>query len=200
MNFFHTISQGGLIMVPILLCSLVSLTILMERLYALQRKKIVSNADLYNHIAAHNTDTELLAESKKNSDYLSRVLTRILSDDMQSDVEKSAELYGQEASESIYCCTSIPGIMATISPLLGLLGTTLGMIQIFNKFTEAGGDPMVLAGGIWEALITTAAGLTVAIPSLLIYRYLQFRAEKSLSLLEFSLARILLYREKRKTT
>ncbi|MCK5807693.1 MotA/TolQ/ExbB proton channel family protein [bacterium] len=197
MDFFSTISQGGVIMAPILLCSLVSMTILFERLYALKRKRIVDNIDLYQHIAKNNTDKELLKETEKHEDHLARVLTRMLKDDIQSDMQKSAELYGQEASESIYCCTSIPGIMATISPLLGLLGTTLGMIQIFNKFTEAGGDPMVLAGGIWEALITTAAGLTVAIPSLLIYRYLQFRAEKAVSQLEFSLSRVLLHRESR---
>ena len=184
-------------MAPILLCSLISMTILFERLYALKRKKIVDNIDLYQHIAKSGTDSELLKETEKHRDHLARVLTRMLKDDVQSDMQKSAELYGQEASESIYCCTSIPGIMATISPLLGLLGTTLGMIQIFNKFTDAGGDPMVLAGGIWEALITTAAGLTVAIPSLLVYRYLQFRAEKAVSQLEFSLSRVLLHRENR---
>lgn len=170
------------------------MTILFERLFALKSKRIVENVDLYQHIAKSGTDSELLKECEKHSDHLSRVLVSVLKDDVQSDIQRSAEIYGQEASESIYCCTSIPGIMATISPLLGLLGTTLGMIQIFNKFTEAGGDPMVLAGGIWEALITTAAGLTVAIPSLLIYRYLQFRAEKAVSRLEFSLARIILHR------
>ncbi len=184
-------------MIPILLCSLISMTIFFERLYALRNKKITDHEELYRHIAKNGTDRDLLIEAEKHNDHLSRVLSRMLKDDMQNNLEKSAELYGREASERIFCCTSIPGIMATISPLLGLLGTTLGMIQIFNKFTDAGGDPMVLAGGIWEALITTAAGLTVAIPSLLVYRYLQFRADKALSRLEFVLTGILLQREQR---
>ena len=196
-EFMRVISQGGVVMIPIVACSLVSMTILFERMYALRKKRIVDNVSLYQHIARSGTDKELLEEAQKHSDLFSSVIVKILRDDMRSDWEKSAELYGKEASERIYCCTSIPGIMATISPLLGLLGTTLGMIQIFNKFTDAGGDPMVLAGGIWEALITTAAGLTVAIPSLLVYRYLQFRAEKALSLLEYSLSALILYREKR---
>jgi biopolymer transport protein ExbB len=84
--------------------------------------------------------------------------------------------------------------MATLSPLLGLLGTVLGMIRIFNKFTEAGGNPMILAGGIWEALITTAAGLTVAIPSLIIYRFLTYTAEKSVAELEFALEKFVIFR------
>jgi len=64
------------------------------------------------------------------------------------------------------------GTIAAVSPLLGLLGTVFGMIQVFTAITEAGaGDPAELAGGIGKALITTAAGLVVAIPSLIAYRY-----------------------------
>jgi biopolymer transport protein ExbB len=88
--------------------------------------------------------------------------------------------------------------MATISPLLGLLGTVLGMIKIFTRFTEAGGNPMILAGGIWEALITTAAGLTVAIPSLIIYRFLNYKADERLADLEFVLEKVLLYKSEKK--
>ena len=68
------------------------------------------------------------------------------------------------------------GTIASISPLLGLLGTVLGMIRTFNTLSTGGaGNPMALAGGIAEALITTAAGLTVAIPALLAYRYARGR-------------------------
>ena len=111
-----------------------------------------------------------------------------------SETAKITEIYAKKVTEEIYSHTSIPGVMATLSPLLGLLGTVLGMIRIFNKFTEAGGNPMILAGGIWEALITTAAGLTVAIPSLIIYRYLTYTAEKSVSELEFALEKFVVFK------
>ena len=70
------------------------------------------------------------------------------------------------------------GTIAAVTPLLGLLGTVIGMIKVFGVITAQGvGDPGVLAGGISEALITTAAGLTVAIPSLLFYRYFRARVD-----------------------
>jgi len=83
--------------------------------------------------------------------------------------------------------------MATISPLLGLLGTVIGMISMFTKFSESASNPAVLADGIWQALITTAAGLTVAIPSLLIYRFLTYKADRAIGDIEFALEKILLY-------
>jgi biopolymer transport protein ExbB len=85
------------------------------------------------------------------------------------------------------------GTIASITPLLGLLGTVVGMIKVFSVITTVGvGDPAVLAGGISEALITTAAGLAVAIPSVMFYRYFQGRVtelvlkmeEESLKLVE----------------
>lgn len=70
------------------------------------------------------------------------------------------------------------GTIASVTPLLGLLGTVTGIIKAFNAITEGGmGDPRMLSGGISEALITTAAGLLVAIPALIAYRYLRGRVE-----------------------
>jgi biopolymer transport protein ExbB len=77
------------------------------------------------------------------------------------------------------------GTIASITPLLGLLGTVIGMIKVFAAITTSGvGDPGVLAGGISEALITTAAGLSVAIPSLMLYRYLRGKVEKLVIMME----------------
>ncbi len=71
------------------------------------------------------------------------------------------------------------GTIAAITPLLGLLGTVIGMIKVFTAITQSGvGDPTVLAGGISEALITTAAGLSVAIPTLIVHRYLTARVDE----------------------
>lgn len=175
-------------MYPILLCSVVSVAILFERLFALRKNRIISNRDLLMHLAEKGSWDEMKETTQKNDDFFSRTVYLTLNDPASvSETRKITEMYAKKMTEEIYSHTSIPGVMATLSPLLGLLGTVLGMIKIFNKFTEAGGNPMILAGGIWEALITTAAGLTVAIPSLIIYRFLTYTADKSVAELEFLL-------------
>ncbi|HSW59829.1 MAG TPA: MotA/TolQ/ExbB proton channel family protein [bacterium] len=190
--------KGGVIMYPILLCSIISIAVLFERIFALRRSRIVSNPDLILHLSEKGSWDEIAKEVKKKDDLFSRILDLVIADNTGEDPVKVTEMYAKKVSADIYRWISIPGVMATVSPLLGLLGTVLGMIKIFTRFTEAGGNPMILAGGIWEALITTAAGLTVAIPSLVIYRYLNYRADESLADLEFLLEKVLLYRSGRK--
>ena len=188
MDIFTIFSKGGVVMYPILLCSVVSVAILFERLFALRKNRIISNRDLLMHLAEKGSWDEMKETTQKNDDFFSRTVYLTLNDPASvSETRKITEMYAKKMTEEIYSHTSIPGVMATLSPLLGLLGTVLGMIKIFNKFTEAGGNPMILAGGIWEALITTAAGLTVAIPSLIIYRFLTYTADKSVAELEFLL-------------
>ena len=195
MDIFTIFTKGGVVMYPILLCSIVSVAILFERLFALRKSRIISNSELLMHLAEKHSWDELKETAKKGDDLFSRVIYMTLSDpSSETDTQKITEIYAKKVTEEIYSHTSIPGVMATLSPLLGLLGTVLGMIRIFNKFTEAGGNPMILAGGIWEALITTAAGLTVAIPSLIIYRYLVYTAEKSVGELEFALEKFIVFR------
>jgi len=188
MDIFTIFSKGGIVMYPILLCSVVSVAILFERLFALRKSRIISNRDLLMHLAEKGSWDEMKETTQKNDDFFSRTVCLTLNDPASAtETQKITEMYAKKMTEEIYSHTSIPGVMATLSPLLGLLGTVLGMIKIFNKFTEAGGNPMILAGGIWEALITTAAGLTVAIPSLIVYRFLTYTADKSVAELEFLL-------------
>jgi biopolymer transport protein ExbB len=198
MDIFMIFEKGGVIMYPILLCSIISIAVLFERIFALRRSRIVSNPDLILHLSEKGSWDEIAKEVKKKDDIFSRILDLVIADNTGEDPVKVTEMYAKKVSADIYRWISIPGVMATVSPLLGLLGTVLGMIKIFTRFTEAGGNPMILAGGIWEALITTAAGLTVAIPSLVIYRYLNYRADESLADLEFLLEKVLLYRSGRK--
>ncbi len=192
MDIFTIFTKGGVVMYPILLCSIVSVAILLERLFALRKSRIISNRDLLTHLAEKHSWDELKEAAQKNDDFFSRTVYATLCDPASAaEPQKITEMYAKKVTEEIYSHTSIPGVMATLSPLLGLLGTVLGMIRIFNKFTEAGGNPMILAGGIWEALITTAAGLTVAIPSLIIYRFLTYIADKSVAELEFELEKFI---------
>jgi biopolymer transport protein ExbB len=197
-GFLEIIDKGGILMYPIMLCSVVSFAVLFERLHFLRRKNILNNPEFIIHLASKGSWDEIAGEVKKKNDILSRILDLAIADNTGEDAAKVTEMYAKNVSSDIYRGISIPGIMATISPLLGLLGTTLGMIKIFTRFTEAGGNPMILAGGIWEALITTAAGLTVAIPSLIIYRYLNYRADSGIADLEFVLERIFLYKSGKK--
>ena len=197
MDIFVIFEKGGVIMYPILLCSIISVAVLFERLFFLRRSRIVSNPDLILHLAQKGSWGEIAKEVKKNDDLFSRILDLVLADTTDEDPVKVTEMYAKKVSSDIYRWISVPGVMATISPLLGLLGTVLGMIKIFTRFTEAGGNPMILAGGIWEALITTAAGLTVAIPSLIIYRFLNYKADERLADLEFVLEKVLLYKSEK---
>lgn len=193
MDIFTIFTKGGIVMYPILLCSIVSVAILFERLFSLRKSRIISNGDLLMHLAEKHAWNDLKETAQKGDDLFSRVIYMTLSDpSSETETQKTTEMYAKKMTEEIYSHTSIPGVMATLSPLLGLLGTVLGMIRIFNKFTEAGGNPMILAGGIWEALITTAAGLTVAIPSLIIYRFLTYTADKSVAELEFALEKFVI--------
>jgi len=198
MDIFVIFEKGGVIMYPILLCSIISVAVLFERLFFLRRSRIVFNPDLILHLAQKGSWGEIAKEVKKNDDLFSRILDLVLADTTEEDPVKVTEMYAKKVSSDIYRWISVPGVMATISPLLGLLGTVLGMIKIFTRFTEAGGNPMILAGGIWEALITTAAGLTVAIPSLIIYRFLNYKADERLADLEFVLEKVLLYKSEKK--
>ena len=187
-------------MYPILLCSIVSVAILLERLFVLRKSRIIANSELMMHLAEKHSWDELKETAKKGDDLFSRVVYMTLEDPSSAtETEKITEIYAKKVTEEIYSHTSIPGVMATLSPLLGLLGTVLGMIRIFNKFTEEVGNPIILAGGIWEALITTAAGLTVAIPSLIIYRFLTYTAEKSVAELEFSLEKFVIFRSEKES-
>ncbi|MBO7126584.1 MotA/TolQ/ExbB proton channel family protein [bacterium] len=200
MDIFTIFTKGGVVMYPILLCSIVSVAILLERLFVLRKSRIIANSELMMHLAEKHSWDELKETAKKGDDLFSRVVYMTLEDPSSAtETEKITEIYAKKVTEEIYSHTSIPGVMATLSPLLGLLGTVLGMIRIFNKFTEAGGNPMILAGGIWEALITTAAGLTVAIPSLIIYRFLTYTAEKSVAELEFSLEKFVIFRSEKES-
>ena len=94
-------------------------------------------------------------------------------------MKQAIEEEGRQVVHELERYLNTLGTIATISPLLGLLGTVIGMIKVFTAITSAGvGNPAVLAGGISEALITTAAGLSVAIPAVIFHRYLSGRVDK----------------------
>ncbi|HEB93289.1 MAG TPA: MotA/TolQ/ExbB proton channel family protein [Gammaproteobacteria bacterium] len=163
-------------MLPIILCSIIALAIIGERLWSLQRKRITPKhlvAQIW-HLHAKGQLTPEQIETVRKGSPLGRILAAGLAN-MKHDREvmkESIEETGRHVVHELERYLNSLGTVAAITPLLGLLGTVIGMIKVFSVITSQGvGNPAVLAGGISEALITTAAGLSVAIPSLMFYRY-----------------------------
>ncbi len=170
------LTAGGWLMVLIVLCSIVVLAICIERLITLNAKKIAPPhllATVWKQLKAGEMDAARLKTLKQSSP-LGRILAAGLSnayhgrDVMKESIQEAA----QHVVHDLERYLNTLGTIAAISPLLGLLGTVLGMIKVFAEIMSQGtGNASVLAGGISEALITTAAGLTVAIPALVMHRY-----------------------------
>ncbi len=161
---------------PILACSVIAMAIIIERWWALRRHKIAPKhlvAQIYQLRKKNKLDKTSIQALKENS-ALGRVLASGLSSMHYSRevMKESIEESGRHVVHDMEKYLQTLGTIANISPLLGLLGTVVGMIKVFTVITSQGvGNPGVLAGGISEALLTTAAGLTVAIPSLIAARH-----------------------------
>ncbi|MEL0586260.1 MAG: MotA/TolQ/ExbB proton channel family protein [Candidatus Thiodiazotropha sp. (ex. Lucinoma kazani)] len=173
---FELVKSGGWLMLPIIACSIVALGIVFERLWSLQRKKVMPDYLMRQILQLHRDKKLDLADLNKlrTSSPLGRILAAgLINRDHNKEVMKEAiEEVGRQVVHELERYLNTLGTIASISPLLGLLGTVIGMIKVFSVIVTAGvGDPGVLAGGISEALITTAAGLSVAIPSLMFHRY-----------------------------
>ena len=177
------VQSGGWLMIPILLCSVIALAIVGERLWSLQNKRICPDnlvPQVWRWVKNRQLDTKRLADLRAGSP-LGRVLAAGLVN-LEHDREimkESIEETGRHVVVELERYLNTLGTIASISPLLGLLGTVIGMIKVFTAITTVGvGNPAVLAGGISQALITTAAGLSVAIPTLMFYRYFRGRVDE----------------------
>jgi len=177
------ILAGGWLMAPIILCSILSLTIIGERFWALQRKKVVPSGigeQVESWAARHELDRRHIEQLRADS-AMGRVLAAALINRHRSRalIKEAVEDTGRHVVHELERFLNTLGTIAGISPLLGLLGTVIGMIKVFSAILAHGvGNANELAGGISEALITTAAGLTVAIPSFFFYRYFKGRVEE----------------------
>ncbi len=193
---WEIISAGGFLMGPILLCSLLALAIFAERLWALRREQILPPdlaASAWKLHRGNKLDNKALDGMRRGSP-LGQVLAAGLANlHLERDaVKERIEDAGRQVVHELERYLNTLGTIAAITPLLGLLGTVIGMIKVFFAITEYGvGNPAVLAGGISEALITTAAGLSVAIPSLIFYRYLRGKVNELVLGMEHEATRLL---------
>lgn len=180
---WEIIKSGGWLMLPILACSVIALGIIIERLWALQKRRVIPKhlvAQVWHWERNQELDGERV-KSIRASSPLGRILAAGLSArDKDRDVMKeSIEETGRHVVHELERYLNTLGTIASITPLLGLLGTVIGMIQVFTDLTIHGtGNVGNLAGGISQALITTAAGLSVAIPALMFYRYFRGRVDE----------------------
>jgi len=179
---FEIVRAGGIVMVPILLCSIVAVAITLERLWTLREQRVVPRelTDKVWQWVENRTLSDKQIQALEHHSPLGRVLAAGLSNRHRDRAVMidSIEDAGRHVAHDLERYLNMLGTIASISPLLGLLGTVTGMIRTFKAITLAGvGEPAAMAGGIAEALITTAAGLLVAIPAFIAYRYLRGRVE-----------------------
>ena len=167
-------------MLPIVICSILSLGIILERFFALRRAVVVPSGltvEVERALMQGRLDADRIAALRRGS-VLGRVLAAGLACAAKTParLREAIEEAGRHAVHDLERYLNALGTIAATTPLLGLLGTVIGMIKVFAAITTAGvGDPQILAGGIYEALITTAAGLSVGIPSLMFHRYFRGR-------------------------
>ena len=181
---WEIIQKGGVVMYPILLCSVLSLAIFLERLWSLREGRIIPKSfikEVEEFIRMKKFNEAIALCSTSNSSIARIIYAGLKKAGKSKDEIKEAvnEQGKQEAMELERFLTTL-GTIAGVSPLLGLLGTVTGMIKTFNvlAISKQLGDPGMLSAGISEALITTAAGLIVAIPSFIFYKYFTSKVDK----------------------
>ncbi|MEM9621803.1 MAG: MotA/TolQ/ExbB proton channel family protein [Pseudomonadota bacterium] len=177
------IQAGGWLMVPILLCSVVAAAISVERLWSLQRTRILPKnllAQTWTGVKQDEFDQQRTRDLRVASPLGHVLAAGITNAKRGRDIMKEAmEEATQQISHDMERYLTALGIIASIAPLLGLLGTVVGMIDVFDSLmAEGAGNANVLAGGISTALITTAAGLSVAIPALMFHRFFLRRVDE----------------------
>ncbi len=177
------IKSGGWLMLPIILCSVLAFAIVAERFWTLRPNRIAPKnllAEVWGWIRGNELTVERMKQLRTSTP-LGQILAAGLSnskygrDIMKESIQEVASHVIHEMERYL----NTLGTIALITPLLGLLGTVIGMIKVFTAIMIQGtGNASVLAGGISEALITTAAGLSVAIPTLIFHRLFQRRIDE----------------------
>lgn len=176
--------QGGYLSVPLALCSLIAFAIVIERLlWGPSRARVIPPAleQETRRLMSEGKYDELRGICRAEKSPLARIILSVLRNAGRKRIEaiEAVQVQGKREVLELQRYLNVLGTIAAISPLLGLLGTVFGMIETFTVIQDQGvGNASALAGGISEALITTAAGLSIAIPTLVFYRYFLQKAKK----------------------
>lgn len=183
------IFAGGWMMIPLMVCSILAVAICIERFWTLRRENIAPQhllAQVWVWIKNNQLDGGKLKELKEDSHLGAILASGLVNSKHGRDIMKEA--IEQQAAQSIHEMErflNALGTIAAVTPLMGLLGTVIGMISVFSEIMAQGtGNAGALAGGISEALVTTAAGLIVAIPALICFRIFQRRIDEIVVFME----------------
>lgn len=178
------LSKGGVLVIPILLCSVLVLAIFAERLivFAMMRSRGRGLAKKVADLLMDQNEAEALKLAEESRSPMGRILAQAM-DVKDREREMVETVIVHATDEEVRSLSSYIQALATIgniAPLLGLLGTVIGMIKAFMVIQEMGGkvNAAVLAGGIWEAMLTTALGLAVALPTMVAHSYLLARVDR----------------------
>ena len=184
---FELIQKGGPVMYPIIFCSIFAVAIVIEKFYHLYKAKI-DTKDFMNNVeitVRHNKIAEAIKICEKTPGPIAHIVRAgiLKHDRSRQEIRESIEDAGHQEVPRLEKHLSLLATIAHITPLLGLLGTVTGMVRAFQTIQEKSSSfspvsPGDLAGGIWEALLTTVAGLIVAIPTVVAYNYLVNRVDE----------------------
>jgi biopolymer transport protein ExbB len=179
---WEIVLAGGPFMWPIILSSVIAVAIVLERLWTLQQRRIIPpdlTRRIWQVVEAGQVNERTLAALEANSPLGKILAVGLANRDRPREVMMDRlEDAGRHVAHDLDRFLNTLGTIAGVAPLMGLLGTVTGIIKAFNAIYAGGvGDPQALSGGISEALVTTAAGLCVAIPSYIAFRYLRGRVE-----------------------
>lgn len=178
------LQKGGILVVPILFCSVLGLALFLERLIRFAKLKIGEDGFLERVIRhlKNGEDHQAYELAIQDSTPLSRILVQAMEvkDQGRETIDTVINHATDEEVRGLSRYLQALATIGNVAPLLGLLGTVLGMIKAFMVIQEMGGkvNASVLAGGIWEAMLTTALGLAVALPTMVAHSYLVSRVEK----------------------
>ncbi|PIE28297.1 hypothetical protein CSA57_14620, partial [candidate division KSB3 bacterium] len=174
------LAKGGVLMIPIVLISLISVALMIERIWYYHRARCQVEP-LYGQVSSFVKQKQFDEAIALCDQYRRAVVPRALHCVLANrnrpteDIEKLISAFGTRELKKLSHYVRSLGVLGNVTPLIGLLGTVVGMVKVFMKIADLNGNvnPSVLAGGIWEALLTTAAGLTVAIPVVMLYHHFE---------------------------
>ena len=187
--------KGGFFMIPILFCSILSLSIFLERLWVLQKKRVIPLWFIVEveHLLRSEKVSDSINLCKENNSPISRILLNGIKNfgKRREVIKEIIEEVGKREAAYLDKYVETLSTIASVSTLLGLLGTIAGMIKVFGVISlQEVVNPSTLAGGISEALYTTSAGLSVAIPTIIFYRYISGKSDSLILEMEESCMRM----------
>jgi biopolymer transport protein ExbB len=194
-RMWEIVRAGGPLMWPIIVCSIGAAAIILERLWTLQDRRVLPpelTQKVWQLVETNQVNEKVISALEQNSP-LGKLLAAGLANRHRPReiMMERLEDTGRHVVHELERFLNTLGTIAGVCPLLGLLGTVTGIIRAFNAIQAGGmGDPRALSGGIAEALIATAAGLCVAIPALISYRYLRGRVDRIVIAMEKNAIRI----------